>query len=84
VLIQIPNATFILTYLGGCASGIILLKENKFGFIVSLISLILCLIVFFFVKWTVLYPMMITLFWLAFMMISGKSKLATLFQNSAK
>ena len=83
-LIQIPNATFILTYLGGCASGIILLKENKFGFIVSLISLILCLIVFFFVKWTVLYPMMITLFWLAFMMISGKSKLATLFQNSAK
>jgi amino acid efflux transporter len=84
VLIQIPNATFILTYLGGCASGIILLKENKFGFFVSIISLILCLIVFFFVKWTIIYPIIITLFWLVFMMISGKSKLSTLFQNSTK
>jgi amino acid efflux transporter len=84
ILIQIPNATFILTYLAGCASGLILLKENKFGFIVSVISLILCLIVFFFVKWTVLYPLMITLFWLTFMLLSGRFKITWVFSDKKK
>lgn len=84
ILIQIPNATFILTYLAGCASGLILLKENKFGFIVSVISLILCLIVFFFVKWTILYPVMITLFWLTFMLLSGRFKITWVFSDKKK
>ena len=84
ILIQIPNATFILTYLAGCASGLILLKENKFGFIVSVISLILCLIVFFFVKWTIFFPLMITLFWLTFMLFSGRFKITWVFSDKKK
>jgi amino acid efflux transporter len=71
-LIQIPNATFILTYIGGCAAGIVLLKDTKFGIVISIISLILSIFVFIFVKWTVLYPVMITLLWLIFLLISKK------------
>jgi amino acid efflux transporter len=63
-LLQIPNATFILTYLGACAAGIRLLKDSKFGVIISYISLFLSAIIFFFVKWTVLYPAVITIIWL--------------------
>ncbi|HEX9062202.1 MAG TPA: hypothetical protein VF941_18660 [Clostridia bacterium] len=71
-LIQIPNATFILTYLGGCAAGIKLLKDSKSGFIVSLISFILSAVVFLFVKWTILYPVVITILWLCFRLVTGK------------
>ena len=73
-LIQIPNATFILTYIGGCAAGIVLLKGSKFGVAVSVISLVLSAVVFLFVKWSVLYPVFITLLWVIFMLKSKKFK----------
>jgi len=66
-LIQIPNATFILTYAGACAAGIKLLKNTKGGVVFSLISLVFSILVFFWVKWSVLYPVIITLFWLGYM-----------------
>lgn len=74
-LIQIPNATFILTYLGGCAAGIVLLKDNRFGVIISLISLIFTATIFIFLKWTLLYPLIITIFWVVYMFISKKFKI---------
>jgi amino acid efflux transporter len=84
VLIQIPNATFILTYLGGCAAGLILLKDSKLGFALSVTSLILSAFVFLFVKWTILYPVCITLFWFAFMMLSGRFKITRGFRGKKK
>ena len=84
VLIQIPNATFILTYLGGCAAGLILLKDSKLGFALSVTSLILSAFVFLFVKWTILYPVCITLFWFAFMMLSGRFKITREFSEKKK
>ena len=84
VLIQIPNATFILTYLGGCAAGLILLKDSKLGFALSVTSLILSAFVFLFVKWTILYPVCITLFWFAFMLLSGRFKITRGFRGKKK
>lgn len=71
-MIQIPNATFILTYLGGCAAGMILLRGNKVGMIVSTVSCILSGIIFLFVSWAVLYPVVITGVWLLYLIWSGK------------
>lgn len=73
-LIQIPNATFILTYLGGCAAGIVLLKDNRFGVIVSLISLIFTATIFIFLKWTLIYPLIIAFLWFCYMLMSKKFK----------
>lgn len=72
-LIQIPNATFILTYLGGCAAGLVLLKDRTYGRLVSGISLVMTAVVFFFVGWTVIYPMIITLIWGGFMVYRRRS-----------
>lgn len=58
-LIQLPNATFILTYLGGCAAGVRLLRGSRLGVGISWISFILTLGVFPFVGWSVLYPIAI-------------------------
>lgn len=58
-LIQLPNATFILTYLAGCASGLVLLKESKFKFIISAISFTATAIIFTFVGWASIYPVVI-------------------------
>ena len=69
-LIQMPNATFILTYIGGSASGIMLLKNNKFGLIVSTVSLLLTVTTFIFVRWAVLYPVIITFLWFCFNIMS--------------
>ncbi|GAB6285032.1 MAG: amino acid permease [Methanoregula sp.] len=71
-LIQIPSGTFILTYIGGCAAGIVLLKNSRFGVIISIISLILTSTIFLFVGWAVVYPLVITIFWCAFMGITRK------------
>ncbi len=71
-LIQIPSGTFILTYIGGCAAGIVLLKNSRFGVIISIISLILTSAIFLFVGWAVVYPLVITIFWCAFMGITRK------------
>jgi amino acid efflux transporter len=59
-LIQFPNATFILTYLGGCAAGIKLLRGSRWGVAISWISFISTAIVFPFVGWAMLYPCLIT------------------------
>jgi amino acid efflux transporter len=59
-LIQLPNATFILTYLGGCAAGIKLLRDSLLGSVISWISFTLTLTVFPFVGWSMLYPLVIT------------------------
>jgi hypothetical protein len=36
------------------------------------------------VKWTVLYPLMITLFWLTFMLLSGRFKITWVFSDKKK
>ncbi|WP_430020390.1 amino acid permease [Paenibacillus sp. MABNR03] len=64
-LIQLPNATFILTYLGGCAAGIRLLKGSRMGVTISWISFAVTAVVFPFAGWAVLYPVVIVvLCWL--------------------
>lgn len=73
-LIQIPNATFILTYLGGCAAGVVLLGDRRFGVLVSVISLVMTVVVFLFVGWTVVYPAIITLVWGGFMMYRRRTE----------
>jgi amino acid efflux transporter len=65
-LIQLPNATFILTYLGGCAAGIRLLKGNRWGVGMSWLSFILTAAIFPFVGWSMLYPLVIVVvYWIA-------------------
>lgn len=71
-LIQIPNASFILTYIGGCAAGVKLLKGRKFEFIISLIALLLTAVILCFTKWTVLYPALIALFWFLYNLIATR------------
>lgn len=58
-LIQFPNATFILTYMGGCAAGIRLLKGSRWGVGISWLSFLLTAAVFPFVGWAILYPLVI-------------------------
>lgn len=72
MLIQVPSASFILTYIGGCAAGIVLLKGNRFEVTVSVISLVLTGTIFLFVQWAVLYPLLITVAWGAFLMMTKK------------
>ena len=69
-LIQVPSATFILTYIGGCAAGTRLLKDSAVGIALSIVSLAFSMVIFFFVKWTVLYPLAITIVWFCFMQIA--------------
>ncbi|MDD1685347.1 amino acid permease [Methanoregula sp.] len=73
-LIQIPSGTFILTYIGGCAAGIVLLKGSRWGVLFSVISLILTSAVFLFVGWAVLYPLAIMLIWSIFIVITGRHR----------
>jgi amino acid efflux transporter len=73
-LIQIPVGTFILTYIGGCAAGIILLKGSRFGITISVISLVLTSAVFLFIGWAVLYPLAIVLIWSVFIVITGRHR----------
>jgi amino acid efflux transporter len=63
MLIQVPSGTFILTYIGGCAAGIVLLKDSRSGVLVSIISLILTSIIFLFIGLAVIYPLVITITW---------------------
>lgn len=60
-LITFPNATFILTYIGGCAAGIRLLRGSRLGVTISLISFAATVCVFPFTGWAILYPLVITL-----------------------
>lgn len=73
-LIELPNTTFILTYIGGCAAGIRLLKGDRFGVAVSVISLALTGTIFFFVDWKTVfyYPVGILFVWLYFDWKTGR------------
>jgi len=66
-LIQLPNATFILTYIGGCAAGIVLMRDNILAVSISAISLILTIIIFIFISWAILFPVAVTIIWGLFM-----------------
>lgn len=72
-LIQVPSGSFILTYIGGCAAGIILLKDSGFGIAISIISLILTSIIFLFIGWAIIYPLVIMVFWFVFLKYSRGS-----------
>lgn len=58
-LIQFPNATFILTYIGGCAASIRLLKGSRLGVTISWISFTATVAVFPFTGWAIGYPLVI-------------------------
>ena len=73
-LIQVPSGSYILTYVGGCAAGIVLLKGSRWGVPVSIISLILTGTIFLFAGWAVLYPLAITVAWYVYMVSSGKHR----------
>jgi amino acid efflux transporter len=73
-LIQMPNATFILTYIGGSAAGIVLLRGSRFGVFISVLSLMFTIAIFLFVRSAILYPVAIALFWWGFIMVSKKTK----------
>jgi amino acid efflux transporter len=79
-LIQFPNATFILTYLGGCLAGIKLLKHNKWGVRISWLSFLLTALVFPFVGWVVVYPLII----LALFILINKLKTKKIVQLDPK
>lgn len=61
-LIQLPNATFIMTYLFGCASAIRIFQDFQIGRIFSWISFLLTFSIIPFVGWALLYPATIALF----------------------
>jgi amino acid efflux transporter len=71
-LIQIPSGTFILTYIGGCAAGVVLLKDTRFGVVLSTISLVLTTLIFLFINWVIIYPLCIAIIWVLFMVITKK------------
>jgi amino acid efflux transporter len=72
VMIQVPSGTFILTYVGGCAAGVVLLKHIRWGVPVSIVSLFLTGAIFFFVGWAVLYPLAITVVWFVYLAVTGR------------
>lgn len=72
-LIQLPNATFILTYLGGCAAGVALFKADRVKFSISFISLISTIAVFIFTGWAVLYPIVISVIIIGYKFLRNKS-----------
>ncbi|ULO10093.1 amino acid permease [Paenibacillus sp. 19GGS1-52] len=71
-LIQFPNATFILTYMGGCAAGIRLLKGSRLGVTISWISFLATAAVFPFTGWAIGYPLLITLFFILIVFFNNK------------
>ncbi|MED4784646.1 APC family permease [Brevibacillus choshinensis] len=58
-LIQLPNATFFATYIGGCFAGIRLLRDSRLGKLCAWISLIVSLGLYPFLGWSGLYPVAI-------------------------
>lgn len=77
-LIQFPNATFILTYMGGCAAGIRLLKGSRTGVVLSWISFAATAAVFPFTGWAMLYPLLITVLFLVIQLRFSRRKAASL------
>ncbi|MNM14963.1 Inner membrane protein YjeH [compost metagenome] len=72
-LITFPNATFILTYIGGCAAGVRLLKGSRFGSAVSWISLIATVAVFPFTGMAIGYPLVICLVYGLFVLLRSRA-----------
>lgn len=58
-LIELPNSTFIATYIGGCLAGVKLLRDNRVGRIASWTSLIFTAGLYPFLGWSALYPLAI-------------------------
>jgi amino acid efflux transporter len=58
-LIELPNATFFATYIGGCLAGIRLLKTSRLGHASSWISLVVTGSLYPFLGWSALYPLVI-------------------------
>lgn len=77
-LIQFPNATFILTYMGGCAAGIRLLKGSRTGVVLSWISFAATAVVFPFIGWAMLYPLLIALLFLVIQLRFSRRKATSL------
>ncbi|MEK3785541.1 amino acid permease [Paenibacillus sp. FSL K6-1230] len=74
-LIQLPNASFILTYLGGCAAGVRLLKGNRFGQWISGISFVATAVVFPFTGWAMLYPGVVLLVFVLIRWLRGRKSI---------
>ncbi|WNC12832.1 amino acid permease [Brevibacillus brevis] len=60
-LIELPNASFIATYIGGCLAGTRLLKDSRAGRIASWTSLLFTVGLYPFLGWSALYPVAIAL-----------------------
>ncbi|MED4784555.1 APC family permease [Brevibacillus choshinensis] len=58
-LIELPNSSFIATYIGGCLAGVRLLRDSKVGRIASWTSLIFTVGLYPFLGWSALYPVVI-------------------------
>ncbi|WNC12944.1 amino acid permease [Brevibacillus brevis] len=61
-LIQLPNATFFATYIGGCCAAVRLLRDSRLGKLCAWISLVVSLGLYPFLGWSGLYPVAILLF----------------------
>ncbi|MFT8710213.1 MAG: amino acid permease, partial [Sporolactobacillus sp.] len=59
LLIQLPNATFLLNYFGGCFAGVILFKNEGKKRIICLIAALTTILMFLFVGWAIVYPALI-------------------------
>ncbi|MBB6672074.1 APC family permease [Cohnella nanjingensis] len=58
-LIELPNATFIATYIGGCLAGVRLMRDYPLGRAAAWISLVVTLGLYPFLGWSALYPLVI-------------------------
>lgn len=58
-LIELPNATFFATYIGGCMAGVRLLRDSRVGRIASWTSLVVTVGLYPFLGWSALYPLVI-------------------------
>jgi len=74
-LIELPNATFFATYIGGCLAGVRLLHDNRGGRIASWTSLIFTVGLYPFLGWSALYPLVIAV--ILFFWQKRKEKLAS-------
>lgn len=60
-LIELPNATFFATYIGGCLAGVRLLHNSRVGRIASWTSLVCTVGLYPFLGWSAFYPLVIAL-----------------------
>ncbi|MGQ7280292.1 APC family permease [Brevibacillus thermoruber] len=58
-LIELPNATFFATYIGGCIAGVRLLHDSRIGRAAAWTSLAVTVALYPFLGWSALYPLVI-------------------------